>query len=117
MNISLIIPTYNEHDNIEELINKIQDNLNIKDLNFKIFVIDDLPRNIISKSLKNYTKNIEYTFRGKKLGRGSAILEGIRNALKTEYTDIIIEMDADLSHDPGELNSKITIFKKITVTY
>ena len=112
MNISLIIPTYNEHDNIEELINKIQDNLNIKDLNFKIFVIDDSPRNIISKSLKNYTKNIEYTFRGKKLGRGSAILEGIRNALKTEYTDIIIEMDADLSHDPGELNSKITIFKK-----
>ena len=67
MNISLIIPTYNEHDNIEELINKIQDNLNIKDLNFKIFVIDDSPINIISKSLKNYTKMLNIPLEVKNL--------------------------------------------------
>lgn len=112
MKISLIIPTYNEHENIAELINKINNNLDKKKLNFKIFIIDDSQVDIISSDLKNHTKNIEYIFRGKKLGRGSAVLEGIKYALKTEYTDILIEMDADLSHDPAELNSKIEIFKK-----
>ena len=112
MNISLIIPTYNEHENIVELINKIKNNLDRKNLDFKIFIIDDSPKNIISNYLKNHTQNVEYIYRGKKLGRGSAILEGIKHALRTKYTDIVIEMDADHSHDPAELNSKIEIFKK-----
>ena len=112
MNISLIIPTYNEHENIVELINKIKNNLDIKNFKFKIFIIDDSPKNIILNYLKNHTQNVDYIYRGKKLGRGSAVLEGIKYALKTKYTDIIIEMDADHSHDPAELNSKIEIFKK-----
>ncbi len=111
MKISLIIPTYNEHENIDELINKINNNLDKKNIDFKIFIIDDSPKNTISNYLKNYTQNLEYIYRGQKLGRGSAILEGIKYSLQTEYTDIIIEMDADLSHDPAELNSKIEIFK------
>ena len=47
-----------------------------------------------------------------KLGRGSAVLEGIKLALKSKYTDTIIEMDADLSHDPDEIVSKLDIFKE-----
>lgn len=112
MNISLIIPTYNEHENIQELIEKIKYNLEKENLDFIILIIDDSPKNIISNFLKDYTQNVEYIYRGKKLGRGSAILEGINLALKSKYTDIIIEMDADLSHDPAELNSKIENFKK-----
>ena len=112
MKISLIIPTYNEDENIVELIDKINNNLDKKNIDFKIFIIDDSPKNIISNYLKNYSQNLEYIYRGQKLGRGSAILEGIKYSLQTEYTDIIIEMDADLSHDPAELNSKIEIFKR-----
>ena len=41
MNLSLIIPTYNEHENIKELIDKIKINLSQKDINYKIFIIDD----------------------------------------------------------------------------
>ena len=44
MKISLIIPTYNEHENIEELINKIENNLDNKNFDFKIFIIDDSPK-------------------------------------------------------------------------
>ena len=110
MNISLIIPTYNEDKNIEELIKKIDNNLYNEKINYNIFVIDDSPTDAIKDSLKQFNKVVNYIYRGKKLGRGSAVLEGIKIALKTKYTDIIIEMDADLSHDPSELKSKIKKF-------
>ncbi len=110
MNISLIIPTYNEDENIIELIKGIDNNLNNKKINYTIFIVDDSPNNKIKDILKKFNKTVNYIYRGKKLGRGSAVLEGIKMALKTEYTDIIIEMDADLSHDPSELKSKIEIF-------
>ncbi len=60
--------------------------------------------------IKPFTNKVNYHHRGKKLGRGSAVIEGIKLALKTEYTDLVIEMDADLSHDPSEMVDKIKIF-------
>ena len=110
MNISLIIPTYNEDENIIELIKGIDNNLSNKKINYTIFIVDDSPNDKIKDILKKFNKTVNYIYRGKKLGRGSAVLEGIKMALKTQYTDIIIEMDADLSHDPSELKSKIEIF-------
>ncbi len=112
MNLSLIIPTYNEHENIKELIDKIKINLSQKDLNYKIFIIDDSSTKKTFDNLKDDINNIDYIFRGKKLGRGSAVLEGIKLALKSKYTDTIIEMDADLSHDPNEIFSNLKIFKE-----
>ena len=50
-------------------------------------------------------------FRGKKLGRGSAVIFGLKEALKKDYS-IFIEMDADFSHDPNELQSKISYFNE-----
>ncbi len=110
MNISFIIPTYKEEDNILELLNKIEINCSKNNISFKIFIIDDSPTKKIQDVIKNFDFKINYIFRGKKLGRGSAVLEGIKSALSSEFTDIIIEMDADLSHDPSELNSGITKF-------
>ena len=43
-------------------------------------------------------------------GRGSAVLHGLRNALKEDNFDIFIEMDADFSHDPSELRRNIKYF-------
>ena len=112
MNLSLIIPTYNEHENIKELIDKIKINLSQKDINYKIFIIDDSSTKKTFDKLKDDINNIDYIFRGKKLGRGSAVLEGIKLALKSKYTDTIIEMDADLSHDPNEIFLNLKIFKE-----
>ena len=114
MNISFIIPTYKEEDNILELLNKIESNCSKNKISFKIFIIDDSPTKKIEDKIKNLDIKIDYIYRGKKLGRGSAVLSGINHALKTDYVDIIIEMDADLSHDPSELSSGIEkfLFKK-----
>ena len=103
--ISIIIPTYNEEENIIKLINKI---FNIP-LKINIVVVDDSP-----KSYPNIKKikNVKYIYRGKKLGRGSAVLIGIKEALKNHKNRVIIEMDADFSHRPGEIVTNIKYFYK-----
>ena len=110
MNISFVIPVYKEEDNIIELINKIDDNCYSSKLNYKIFLIDDSPTEIIK--IRKLNPKVKYIYRGKKLGRGTAVLHGINEALNTIYKDIIVEMDGDLSHNPDELNDKVKIFKR-----
>ena len=103
--ISIIIPTYNEEQNINKLIDKI---FNIP-LKINIVVVDDSPRSY--PNIKKI-KNVKYIYRGKKLGRGSAVLIGIKEALKKPKNKIIIEMDADFSHSPGEIAPNIKYFYK-----
>ncbi len=103
--ISIIIPTYNEEQNIIKLIDKI---FNIP-LKINIVVVDDSPRSY--PNIKKI-KNVKYIYRGKKLGRGSAVLIGIKEALKISKNKIIIEMDADFSHSPGEIVPNIKYFYK-----
>ena len=106
--ICIVIPTYNEKENIFKLINKI---LSIN-LNIKIVVVDDSREKLIK--LKRI-KKIKYLYRGKKLGRGSAVLMGMRHALKDKNNKIIIEMDADFSHNPRELKRNINHFIRIDI--
>ena len=106
MNLTVIIPAYKETDNIEILIDKI--NKNLKDP--YIILIDDSPDNSIEKIIKKFN-NLKYIFRGKKLGRGSAVLDGMKEAMNNHEIQTIIEMDADLSHDPNELSEKLNFFR------
>ncbi len=111
MNISIVIPTYNEEENILELLESIKNNLSYKEINYQIIIVDDsLNDNILTIS-KNFVGKIKYIHRSKKLGRGSAVIEGIKFALTTQFTDLIIEMDADLSHNPNEFKKKIEFFE------
>lgn len=111
MNVAIIVPTYNENENILELIKKIDLNLSRQNIDFKVFIIDDSIENSMLNLINPYLDKVNYHHRGKKLGRGSAVIKGIGFALSTKYTDLIIEMDADLSHDPNEMGGKINIFK------
>ena len=106
--IAIIIPTYNESDNIKRLVKKINEYLN----NVVIFIIDDSPTSEISKLININKNNINYFHRKNKRGRGSAVLFGIKKALKNKRVNLIIEMDADFSHNPKELRKKIDYFKK-----
>ena len=104
--VAIIIPSYNESENLENLINEI--NLNLK--NVEIFIVDDSEEDCSEKIL-NQKKNVNFFHRGKKLGRGSAVIFGLKESLKKDFS-IFIEMDADFSHHPNELVEKISFFKE-----
>jgi dolichol-phosphate mannosyltransferase len=107
VNKAIIVPTYNEEEGIEKLISEISKN--VKDAD--IFIIDDSINNKIEEIVKKF-KNINYFYRGQKLGRGSAVLFGFNEALKKKKYDLLIEMDADLSHDPSEINNNLKKLKE-----
>jgi len=107
MNIAIIIPAYNESGNIKNLLNEIK--LNVKS---EIIVIDDSNNSLTKSVLKKNKIKIIYIKRKEKLGRGSAVLEGLKKALKKEEVEIFIEMDADLSHPPSELRRNIKFFNE-----
>ncbi|BDU50920.1 polyprenol monophosphomannose synthase [Haliovirga abyssi] len=96
----IIIPTYNESQNIEKLLEEIYNQKN--DIN--ILIVDDNSPDktyeIIENLMKDkYNKKLFLLKRAGKLGLGTAYIEGFRWALKNEY-DYIFEMDADFSHNP-----------------
>ena len=101
-NSLIIIPTYNESENIELIINKI---LQLDDSNDILVVDDNSPdgtSEIVSGLKDKFVNRIFLLKRDKKLGLGSAYIEGFKWALKEEYS-YIFEMDADLSHNPTEI--------------
>ncbi len=99
--ISIIIPTYNERSNIKELIKQIF-SFNISDLNI-IIVDDNSPDGTggLVESIEETTR-LEIIHRIKKMGLGSAYIDGFKRALVLG-ADYIFEMDADFSHDPKYL--------------
>ena len=98
----IIIPTYNEKENIEPIIRKIRS----LEEDFHILIIDDgSPDGTgeIVKSLQGkYADSLFLVERSGKLGLGSAYIEGFKWALAHDY-NYIFEMDADFSHNPDDL--------------
>ena len=103
MNALIIIPTYNENQNISILINKIRklDSL----INLEILIIDDASPDGTAKSVEEIQANDSKLYlinRKKKLGLGSAYCLGFKWAIENKF-DFIIQMDADLSHNPNDI--------------
>jgi len=101
LKIIVVIPTYNERDNIEKLSAMIlaqDDSINI------LFVDDNSPDGTgeIADHLAAGNERIKVLHRAGKLGLGSAYREGFKVALD-DKADLIFEMDADFSHDPAML--------------
>lgn len=99
----VIIPTYNEADNIARLIMAI---LSRYEENLDILVIDDNSPDgtgDLVGSIEMSDKRVRLIRRPGKLGLGTAYLEGFRYALNSGY-DRIMEMDADFSHDPESID-------------
>ena len=98
----VIIPTYNEAENIRGLIQRIIA-LNIP--NLSILVVDDNSPDGTSKVVEEIAKRdqrVHLISRPGKMGLGTAYVEGFRFAIQQGF-DYIFEMDADLSHDPSEI--------------
>ena len=98
----IIIPTYNEKENIENIILKIFE----LEESFNILIIDDGSPDgtakIVKELQKKYSKSLFLKERSGKLGLGTAYIHGFKWALENNY-QYIFEMDADFSHDPKDL--------------
>ena len=99
----VIIPTYNEKENIEAIIEAV---FNQKK-KFHILVVDDNSpdgtSNIVENLIKHHPKRLFIENRKGKNGLGTAYIHGFKWAIEKKY-DYIIEMDADFSHNPKDLN-------------
>ncbi|NLK56990.1 MAG: polyprenol monophosphomannose synthase [Bacteroidales bacterium] len=98
----IIIPTYNEKENIENIIRYV---FSLPD-DFHILVIDDGSpdgtANIVKKLIEEFPNQLFLEQRVGKLGLGTAYIHGFRWCIKNNY-EYIFEMDADFSHNPNDL--------------
>jgi dolichol-phosphate mannosyltransferase len=113
--ISIIIPTYNESQNIVKILKSIKENLPTNIISQTIVVDDNSPDGtgkIVEEYLKDFKKiadhTIEIIHRKAKDGLGSAILKGIQQA----SGDTIVVMDCDFSHPPQIIPKLIESIKK-----
>jgi dolichol-phosphate mannosyltransferase len=97
----VIVPTYNERENIARLIETVLS----QDRRLEVLVVDDgspdgtaaIVEGIIAQNAR-----VHMLSRPRKMGLGTAYVAGFRWALERAY-DLVFEMDADFSHDPGHL--------------
>ena len=110
MKVLIIIPTYNESLSIERIIDKI---FSIS-LEYSILVVDDGSPDgtseIVSR-LKNTYGNLDLLTRKKKLGLGTAYCAGFIWAIDKGF-DKIIQIDADLSHNPNDIPRLLDVSEK-----
>lgn len=101
MQTLIIIPTYNEIDNLEKLSRDIFLVLPQTDI---LIVDDNSPDGTgkLAERLAQKDQRIKVIHRMRKLGLGSAYIRGFKYALENNY-DFIFEMDADSSHQPAHL--------------
>ena len=106
----LIIPTYNERDNISRIINDVlSQQPKCGDVQLSILVVDDNSPDGTSQVVRDMQASqdpkhdaIHLLSRPGKMGLGTAYVAGFKYGLKEGY-DYIFEMDADFSHDPKEI--------------
>lgn len=100
--LAIVIPTFNEAENIIKLARSIRKNIKPED---KIIVVDDNSPDGTSQIVKNFArraKNIYLVSRKNKRGRGSAVIDGFIYASRFS-SKYLIEMDADFSHKPEDI--------------
>jgi dolichol-phosphate mannosyltransferase len=112
--VVIVVPVYNEAENLKILIPKIFKNVK----HTQVIIVDDNSTDDTTKIVKELNKKyktIIHLKRKAKMGRGTAVLHGFRYALKTTQSQIFVEMDADLSHDPDELPKLLELTNSNTV--
>lgn len=110
----IIIPTYNEAENLKKLIPEILDRTQNK---IDILIVDDNSPDGTADVVREFQRehnNIFLIVRSKKSGLGTAYVEGFQFALKQGY-EYILQMDADYSHEPKEIKNFLKKIKDCDV--
>jgi dolichol-phosphate mannosyltransferase len=105
MNALVIIPTYNERDNIPLLVESL-----LKHDGVRVMVVDDQSPDrtgeVADGIARRYPERVQVLHRTANRGFGRSYIDGIRRAL-AQPVDVICQMDADFSHDPARLPALI----------
>jgi len=100
--VMVMIPTYNERENLPDMVSQIL-SLPVK---AEILIVDDNSPDgtgTLADSFAAQDKRVHVLHRYTEKGRASAGLAGFRSALTHSNVDVVIEMDADFSHDPQDI--------------
>jgi dolichol-phosphate mannosyltransferase len=109
----VIIPTYNERENLPLLIPAILR----QGPHFEILVVDDNSPDgtgLLAEIMSKQNPRIQVIHRPRKLGLGTAYIEGFKRALSQDY-EAIFEMDADFSHNPDKLPDLLATLEQADV--
>jgi len=109
--VLVIIPTYNEKENIEPILRAVFSQKN----EFDVLVVDDnspdRTAEIVTSLMEEFSERLHLEKRKGKNGLGTAYIHGFKWAIARKY-DYVIEMDADFSHNPKDLNRLYRACKK-----
>ncbi len=102
LSVSIVIPTYNEADNLEPLLNEIFSLIDKNRFDVEVIIVDDNSPDGTGRVADQLSVRfpLKIVHRTGKLGLGSAVREGFEKSKR----DILGVMDADLSHDPSIIN-------------
>ena len=106
MKLAIVIPTYNEAETIPSLISELFEKIKQLVERLDILIIDDSSPDgtaDIARELGAKYEKITVIQRPKKMGLGAAYKEGFRHVLEKFDSELIVQMDADMSHDPMEI--------------
>ena len=109
LSLSIVIPTYNEKDNIAKILDKLKKAL--KDIAYEIIFVDDNSPDGTSREIKNFMKkssDIRLIHRIGRRGLSGAVIEGIFAAT----SELVAVMDCDLQHDETKLSEMLHLFSK-----
>jgi dolichol-phosphate mannosyltransferase len=106
-NLGIVVPTYNEKDNIINLIDQLSSNLKDKSINTILLIMDDSSPDGTGEIVRDYINNhnfdfltIELKVRAGKQGLASAYTQGFQYLIDNYSPSYLLSLDADLSHDP-----------------
>lgn len=105
--VVIVLPTYNERDNIGRLLKKILNQaIYLQNARLSVLVVDDSSPDGTDKIVFEYAKKYPniHLLKGQKQGLGSAYIRGFKYAIRHMKADIVFEMDADFSHDPSMIS-------------
>lgn len=107
----VIIPTYNEKENVEKIIKQVLS----YETGYHVLIVDDNSPDgtgdIVDKMITEMGERLHIVHRQEKNGLGPAYIAGFKYAIKHGY-DYIFEMDADFSHNPDDLDRLLAACKK-----
>jgi len=107
--VSIIIPTYNEAENISELLERIDAVIN-SHYQYEVIIVDDNSPDGTAKIAQKFSEKfpVRVVIRQRRMGLASAVVEGFKHALG-KY---VVAMDADLQHPPEVIPSLVSKLEK-----